>query len=574
MNYILFYFRPLSLNEIVNLLEETDDTDVEGDIFILPPVNANDELTDEDSGDEDTVDISNLPASMLRTEAELHLPEVEQCQEKEFFEPLQKINKEYHWSKKDYSSKEVAWKPTLQVSQDMSPIECFSLFFTEEVYELLTTETNKYLVRKNLAGDIKVCEIKCAIGILLVSGYCQVSRRRMYWENSPDSRNELIANALSRDRFSVIFSNLHCADNLNLDKSDKFAKVRPLMNIISSKFLENSPFKENHSVDEAMVPYYGKHGCKQFIRDKPIRYGYKLWVGTTSSGYIVWFEPYQGASTILNEKYSALGLGASVVLTYTDKLIGLGMGNNYHLFIDNFFTGLPLVTELTKRNIRVTGTIRENRTGKCPLPTNKEMKKKERGAVDYRVSDEIIICKWHDNNIVLVCSNACGVTPFQKTERYSKQLKKKISVLQPQLIHKYNRYMGGVDRSDQNISLYRTGIRGKKWYTPLMLHCIDMAVQNAWLLSRENGGALDLLSFRRRIALALVETNRIRQKPGPSRMSSLLIDLRYDGKDHLIVDQGKRTRCGYCHKQCPTRCIKCNIGVHVKCFVQYHTKDN
>lgn len=116
--------------------------------------------------------------------------------------------------------------------------------------------------------------------------------------------------------------------------------------------------------------------CKQFIRGKPIRYGYKLWVGTTSCGYIMWFEPYQSSGTIINRSYSELGLGANVVLTYTDKLLEFGMGDNFHLFIDNFFTGLPLVDELSKRNIRVTGTIREHRLGKCLLPDNKSLKKK------------------------------------------------------------------------------------------------------------------------------------------------------------------------------------------------------
>jgi hypothetical protein len=42
--------------------------------------------------------------------------------------------------------------------------------------------------------------------------------------------------------------------------------------------------------------------------------------------------------------------------------------------------------------------------------------------------------------------------------------------------------MGGVDRADQNISVYRVSIRGKKWYFSLISHCIDMAEQNAWQL--------------------------------------------------------------------------------------------
>lgn len=579
----------MSLNEIVTSLEEDDIESIhsENDIFLLPPTNANDELTDEDSGDEDSVQINNLPASLLRSNAELNRksPEVEaedlrahastsstETEEPEECEPLRKITKKYNWKKKNYTEAIPTWMPLYHIPQDRSPIEWFSLFFSDEIYQLLTSETNKYLGRKNLTADIKVEEMKCAIGILLVSGYCQVNRRRMYWENTPDTRNTLIVSALSRDRFATIFSNLHCADNLQLDKSDKFAKVRPLIKKLSEVFLELCPHKENHSVDEAMVPYFGRHGCKQFIRGKPIRYGFKLWVGATSGGYIAWFEPYQGATTNLNARYAELGLGASVVLSYTDKLLVRNLGGNYHLFIDNFFTGLPLVAELSKRNIRVTGTIRENRAGKCPLLENKEAKKKERGYFDFRVSDDIIVCKWHDNSMVTVCSNAIGVNPLHKTERYSQQQKKKITVSQPHMIHQYNQNMGGVDLSDQNISALRTSIRGKKWYMPLILHCIDMSLQNAWLLFRYNGGVIDMLAFRRRVAIALIESNALRCKPGPSRPSSLTLDARFDAKGHYVTKQDKRTRCGLCHKLCPSRCVKCDIGLHVDCFITYHTK--
>lgn len=29
--------------------------------------------------------------------------------------------------------------------------------------------------------------------------------------------------------------------------------------------------------DESMIKYYGRHGCKHFIRGKSIRFGYKVW---------------------------------------------------------------------------------------------------------------------------------------------------------------------------------------------------------------------------------------------------------------------------------------------------------
>lgn len=85
---------------------------------------------------------------------------------------------------------------------------------------------------------------------------------------------------------------------------------------------------------------------------------------------------------------------------------------------------------------------------------------------------------------------------------------------------------------------------------------------------------MDMLTFRRRVAIALIESNRLRSKPGPSKPSSLTIDARFDNMGHYAIKQpqNKRTRCGLCHRLCPARCIKCDIGLHLDCFLAYHTK--
>lgn len=191
----------------------------------------------------------------------------------------------------------------------------------------------------------------------------------MYWENSPDTKNELISSAITRDRFDFIFRHLHVNDNLDLQ--DKYTKVRPLVTLLNKKFLEFSPLEEHYSVDEAMIPYYGRHGYKQHIKGKPIRYGFKAWVGATRLGYVLWMEPYQGATTMCNPIYKELGLGASVVLTFCDVLISRDFDLPYHVVFDNFFTGTPLLEEITKKGLRCTGTVRENRTSSCPLITSK-----------------------------------------------------------------------------------------------------------------------------------------------------------------------------------------------------------
>ena len=68
------------------------------------------------------------------------------------------------------------------------------------------------------------------------------------------------------------------------------------------------------SIDER-IPYYGRHGTKQFIRGKPIRFGCKLCCITSSNGYLI--PPYCGSDTDLPK--TGLGQGANVVLGLSDK---------------------------------------------------------------------------------------------------------------------------------------------------------------------------------------------------------------------------------------------------------------
>jgi hypothetical protein len=72
---------------------------------------------------------------------------------------------------------------------------------------------------------------------------------------------------------------------------------------------------------------------------------------------------------------------------------------------DNFFTSLPLLSELENRGLKATGTVPENRTGKCPLSESKVLKKNSKR--------HILIC------LVNVASNSLPVYP---TNGHSKNI--------------------------------------------------------------------------------------------------------------------------------------------------------
>ena len=110
--------------------------------------------------------------------------------------------------------------------------------------------------------------------------------------------------------------NLHFADNSNLNKAEKFAKTRPLINKLNEQCLANYLPEKSVSIDESMVAYFGRHGCEQYMRKKPIKFGYKFWVAATRLGYAIQFYPCAGK----DENYdSKLWLVGSVVATLAEK---------------------------------------------------------------------------------------------------------------------------------------------------------------------------------------------------------------------------------------------------------------
>ena len=200
--------------------------------------------------------------------------------------------------KRDLSTGCFSNPPPKKVFQEyLSPTGIFDLFFDDEVVQYLVDMTNLYAHRDkgkhlfNISGS----EMRLFIVILLLSGYNVLPRRKMYRENSDDVKNKSVSNAMSRNRFEEIISMLHCCDNEQLDPDDKMSKVRPLYNVINQRCLLFSSDLSFVCVDESMIPYYGRHSTKQRIVGKPVRMGYKMWVLTQSNGYVLQFDPYQGA---------------------------------------------------------------------------------------------------------------------------------------------------------------------------------------------------------------------------------------------------------------------------------------
>lgn len=585
------------------------------DIFIEPPdPNA---LTDEDSADEDQGGkLDNLSGRQLQSKVEIKLSNAQRIYSYDSKDQIETdtsnsvdaaitrtdtnepsktlpekigLKENISWIQNgDLEESRTRTFPQGNYKQflDKSPIEIFELFVDEDMVEHFVSETKKYAIFKNCPDpQISADDIRTFIAILIVSGYDVKPSKRHYWDSGLDMKNCMISESMRRDRFVQIMRFIHCADNTALNPADKGYKLRPLMDILKRNCLQHFVPQEHLDFDESMIKYYGRHNCKQFIRGKPIRFGFKMWCLNSSDGYLVNFDLYQGKNPNRNESYE--NLFGKCTAPFVSMLENLPHPEYpYKFYLDNLFVGLNLLNFLRLKGYGGTGTIRENRVPQnCPLVTKKTMQKKIRGTYVSAIDKDhgIIIVKWADNNVVTAASNCYGLNPIGHVKRYSQSEKKYISVDRPALIGRYNTNMGGTDLMDEGISTYRISIRSKKWWWSIFTWLIDAAIFNSWILYRKNS-PISQLDFRRAIAQAYLSRFKTEPKsagrPSTSKFSLSLNrisdDIRYDSRDHLLmsIPDKKRRRCAGegCCSSTRTMCKKCDLGLCIECNVIFHTK--
>ena len=399
----------------------------------------------------------------------------------------------------------------------------YKLFSTDAWVDLIVYQSKLYAVQKGAEAKVNVLThdtFRTFEGFLLHTGYHTVPQRRMVWETMQDCYNPLIAESIRRDTVDTWIQFLHFRDNSRVD-DDSYYKVCPIFNILNqgrSVFLGRETGR--YSVDEVMIPYFGKHSSKQFIRGKPVRYGYKIWSLCSSDGCGLSFEPYCGRHTRIDD--AGMGQGPNVVLEMVKKT---NLEPGAEVYMDNLFTSFPLLNRLSKMKIAGTGTVRMNRLYRVPIMKKKEFEKKEieRGALDVVYKGDICLSGWKDNKPVYVASNKFSASTETSTcQRYSREERRYKMLKQPVMIEHYNAGMGGVDLLDNMVSCYRVSYRNKKWWFPFFRWSINVMSVNARRMRQKVTGKKEhYLNFLRELVVVMMKEHGTPPQKAGRKISGL-----------------------------------------------------
>lgn len=367
-------------------------------------------------------------------------------------------------------------------------MDWFLLFFNMDLVQWLCdwTNENAEIMRADRPSyakdwtDVDPPTMLRFFALLMYMGIVHVPNVEKYWCTDSLYHGLWARAFMSRDRFKQILCFLKTASpGRVVNPNDKLDKIRLLFDLIRRRSIRYFTPNQNVAIDERMVRNKGRYAFRQYIKDKPTKWGMKIWVlADSETGYSCDFSVYLGKDT----KSSIFGLAYDVVMNLVKSLGRQG----YNIFFDNFYTGVQLLRDLLAKGFGACGTVRTNRKGfpECLKDSKKWEKRSHRGDMRWHRDRDILTVQWRDNKTVTVMSTIHSGSKFSEASRRCKENGqfKQYTVKQPYVIKDYNKYMSGVDRSDQMIGRYNMLRKTNKWWKTLFFHLIDIARVNSFIL--------------------------------------------------------------------------------------------
>ena len=149
---------------------------------------------------------------------------------------------------------------------------------------------------------------------------------------------------MRRDRF-LLLRFFHFADNTQYSPADpdrdKVYKLRSIINMIKDRCCRVYSPGKCLSMDESLMFFKGRLSFKQYVSSKRARFCIKLYQLCTSNGILLDCLVYHGN---LAPGLTIMEGGSLITERIPMTLMQKYLQKGHHLFIDNYYTSMPLDT--------------------------------------------------------------------------------------------------------------------------------------------------------------------------------------------------------------------------------------
>ena len=589
--------------------KEWYDTDETRDLVLLDSDSEREELSSDFDGESSDDDSLNSRASNGDDRAEsAHESDIEMSADEENL-PRERRNRratvrgpEIKWEiYEDIDPFESTWlqkftpRPGILVdTSEFAPVDFFYLFFPNEAFELISTETNRYAIqyldstadfepssRFHAWSDTSPDEIKAFVSLEIAMGLCQKPAHADYWSGFWLTAVPF-SSVISRNRFELLqtflhFSNVEEQVPQGQDGYNPLFKIQPLFDIVNPTCEQWYQPERDLSLDESMVKFKGRLFFRQYLPAKPTRWGIKQFVlAEAKSGYCLKSVVYTGKTSF--PRMQGVSLTEQVVLSLLH-----GYENKGHIvYLDNFYSAPILFKKLEELNIGACGTVKVNRKH-MPRELLPSLLPLQKGDLPvFMRSDNLVACAWQDTKRVNFLSTVDTNLTVDKAIRSRGGEGGHRNVEKPVIAERYNSNMGGVDSLDQMLGTYQYPHKCIKWYHTLYHRVREIALVNGFILYKKANPNKRVTpkKFREDVITGLLKNwNPPQRKQG--RPSNTPDPIRLTGRHFLGKNENPKQKldCRVCSDrknkkrvQTVYYCKQCEIPMCVvPCFERYHT---
>ncbi|XP_029926608.1 piggyBac transposable element-derived protein 4-like isoform X3 [Myripristis murdjan] len=484
-------------------------------------------------------------------------------------------------------------QPPLNIGNP-SPIEIFTHFFDVEVLKVLCKHTNMKAERNLEKGkkfvwtEISPQEMKKYLGMLLYMAVLHLPKVRDFWRKDSIFHLAFPATVMPRDRFLAIYSNLHMSNpsedaendrKIGTKDYDPLHRVRPLYDMLRTQCMTVYHPRQHIAVDERMVATKARLSIKQYMKAKPTKWGLKFFVVADVNGYTIDYRLYTGKSKFASGK----GLPFDVVTSLVNKDF---LGSGYIVYCDNYYTSPELFRHLSRQGFGACGTYRQGHVGVPSPEENAVDKRSPRGTIRWIRDGDLLFVKWIDTREVSICTNVHPVYTGESVLRWQKTADRgneRVTIPRPTAITEYNKYMGGVDTSDQMLWTNSVHRKTRRWTMTVFQHLLDVAITNSYIIHKEirksqQRGYMTRQTFQEQLCAQLLGVP-LNARPVRTPSQGHFPVPVSDGQGHDRSQRASmgRQRCTLCKRSTPWRCGKCGVGLCLQldrnCFRMYHLND-
>lgn len=363
-------------------------------------------------------------------------------------------------------------------------LDCWKLYFPDSFISKIVEYTNIYIeqIQANYSRE-RDCrktdynELCALFGLLYLAGIKKAHRLNMkeLWE-SDGTAPDCFRATMSIRRFYFLLRALRFDDIRTREERKSIDNLAPIREIFE-QFVQNCQAHytpgEYLTIDEMLDAFRGRCKFRQYIKSKPARYGIKIFAMCDARVfYTSNLEIYAGKQP--DGPYKVDNSAASVVKRLSTPISGTGR----NITVDNYFTSVPLATELLQEHkLTLVGTLRKDKREIPPI--FKEVNIRPTPSSMFAFGENCLLVsfvppkKKQTKNVLLISTMHNDDAVDEETQK-------------PEVVMFYNLTKGGVDVVDELKSLYSVARVSCRWPLTIFFSLMNIGGINSYVIYKTN----------------------------------------------------------------------------------------